>query len=329
MSSEKRLIELKEDDIMLKTEKNAKKNEWKDIGEKRHHNCPLTILQEKQLLKDYFKSSLGAIQIGKKYGLGSQALYLILRAYNLDGKKQSGSPPKYHVNKDFFKKIDTKEKAYILGLLYADGNVHGKGITLCLQERDRHILKSISKILDFNGKLHFLPKRKKHHQNQYRLFLYNQDIANDLIKLGCVPAKSLILKFPTPKQVSNKFIRHFIRGYFDGDGCIYVNFKNFYKRTRYNTSLKATISMVSTFSFLRKLKKVCKNKLGINFSLTRKIKTDKRYPNNKITSEIVLTRRESVVKFCEWIYKDSDLFLARKHKKYKDFVKELEIQSKR
>lgn len=47
-------------------------------------------------------------------------------------------------------------------------------------------------------------------------------LCNDLIRLGCTPRKSLTLKFP---KLSNKLIRHFIRGYFDGDGtaCIHKN----------------------------------------------------------------------------------------------------------
>jgi len=41
---------------------------------------------------------------------------------------------------------------------------------------------------------------------------------DDLIALGCIPRKSLLLKFPTSNQVPEHLIRHFIRGYFDGDG---------------------------------------------------------------------------------------------------------------
>lgn len=39
----------------------------------------------------------------------------------------------------------------------------------------------------------------------------------DLISHGCIPQKSLILKFP---EISKELIPHFIRGYFDGDGSV-------------------------------------------------------------------------------------------------------------
>lgn len=45
----------------------------------------------------------------------------------------------------------------------------------------------------------------------------------DLSKHGCVPNKSLILKFPT--TLPNELVNDFIRGYFDGDGSVYINNK--------------------------------------------------------------------------------------------------------
>jgi len=45
-----------------------------------------------------------------------------------------------------------------------------------------------------------------------------------LIKLGCVPKKSLILTFPTEEQVPQEFIYDFIRGYIDGDGYIQYDY---------------------------------------------------------------------------------------------------------
>lgn len=47
-------------------------------------------------------------------------------------------------------------------------------------------------------------------------------MCNDLISHGCVPNKSLILK---PPKIDNELINHFIRGYFDGDGCVSFNSK--------------------------------------------------------------------------------------------------------
>lgn len=60
----------------------------------------------------------------------------------------------------------------------------------------------------------------REHQQAYRFSIYSTELAADLIKLGCFQNKSLILEFPTEKQVPRELIHHFMRGYFDGDGCI-------------------------------------------------------------------------------------------------------------
>lgn len=57
-------------------------------------------------------------------------------------------------------------------------------------------------------------------QQAYRISIYSKELSDDLTKLGCFQNKSLKLKFPTSKQVPDKLIHHFMRGYFDGDGCI-------------------------------------------------------------------------------------------------------------
>ena len=114
-----------------------------------------------------------------------------------------------------FETIDTEEKAYWLGFLYADGSVGSKEhkIELGLAEQD---LKQIEKFRDFigiNNKISYRPTTKS-----YRYSFRSEFCKEDLIKQGCMPKKSLILKFPTEDQVPQNLIRHFIRGYFDGDG---------------------------------------------------------------------------------------------------------------
>ncbi len=135
---------------------------------------------------------------------------------------------KYSHNENYFSKIDTEAKAYFLGLLYADGNVRYQKknnswtLTLNLQARDKHILNTFLQELNGNQILYMRLPKKSTHQLQYSLTICSKKICNDLIKLGCVPCKSLILKWPTLKQVPKKFIRHFIRGYFDGDGYVSI-----------------------------------------------------------------------------------------------------------
>lgn len=134
---------------------------------------------------------------------------------------------KYHVNQDYFQEIDNEWKAYWLGFLYADGYV----ISETQHKKEKHCLcvglqisdrKHIQKLLD---SLQSDTNIRDYHTNYKDCFaskavICNKKICSDLMLHGCVPRKSFILKFPA---LRNDLIRHFIRGYFDGDGCISIN----------------------------------------------------------------------------------------------------------
>lgn len=135
---------------------------------------------------------------------------------------------KYELNETYFDCIDTENKAYILGLLYADGNV-GKEtniIQISLQESDKSILEKMQKEIGSTHPLKMIPYNSKNPnwKNQFCLSISNKYMHDSLVKQGLVPNKSLILKYPN--FLENNLQRHFIRGYMDGDGSISQNPKD-------------------------------------------------------------------------------------------------------
>jgi len=81
-------------------------------------------------------------------------------------------------------------------------------------------------------------------------------MVNDLERLGCISNKSLILKFPTIDQVSEEFIPHFLRGYFDGDGTVFMS-----ANTNGVTDVKyqrINVGICGTFEFLDKVRDIFK-----------------------------------------------------------------------
>ena len=127
------------------------------------------------------------------------------------GNRNSGKQ-KYEINKDFFK-IWSSDMAYILGFSCADGNVHER--TLAWELTDKHIsnlklLKSFNKAMRSN---YPIKKRK----NSYRLRVSNSYLIEDIKKLGIIPNKKKILKFP---HVPKRYLSHFLRGFLDGDGWV-------------------------------------------------------------------------------------------------------------
>ena len=119
-----------------------------------------------------------------------------------------------------FDNIDTEEKAYWLGFLYADGNVGLKNnvITLTLAEKDREHIQKFNAFLKNGGKIY---SKKCGKYKSCSLSVCNKYFRERLISLGCIPQKSLVLQFPNLSifQDSN-LVYDFIRGYVDGDGCL-------------------------------------------------------------------------------------------------------------
>src|SRR3989344_1091934 len=130
------------------------------------------------------------------------------------------------LNQNFFKTW-TPEMAYVLGFFAADGCMftHSSGgkyieLTSC----DRSILEKIRRLLNSDHKISSR-KRSKDWSESYRIQIGSKEIWNDLLRLGMVSAKSLVLKFP---EVPRTYLKDFVRGYFDGDGCVYFR-KNWAK----------------------------------------------------------------------------------------------------
>jgi hypothetical protein len=130
---------------------------------------------------------------------------------------------KQYVNEGFFSDW-SPEMAYVLGIIYTDGNLYtirmkhaaGKSIKLIrsinVSQKDSEILRKILMLMNSNVKI--LQKR----DGIYYFHIYSTKIYEDLISLGLSPAKSRIVKFP---EVPPEYVKHFIRGCWDGDGSVF------------------------------------------------------------------------------------------------------------
>lgn len=123
---------------------------------------------------------------------------------------------KYFINKNFFKTWSS-DMAYILGFWWADGNITTrKYIFTISQHKDRKYI--LSQMLVKMGSNH--PVRKTKNSNCYRFEICSFDFVSDIMHLGGEENKSLKCKFP---KVPKIFLPDFIRGLWDGDGCISYN----------------------------------------------------------------------------------------------------------
>jgi hypothetical protein len=132
---------------------------------------------------------------------------------------------KYPIDEEFFNEIDSEEKAYFLGMLYADGTNSTKKteVSLRLQEEDYKLLSKLNNLLQSTKPL--LPiVRDKKRKILYRMIINSKKISYKLNELGVVPNKTFKLIYPI--WLNKNLHNHFIRGYFDGDGCVTFNKAN-------------------------------------------------------------------------------------------------------
>lgn len=207
-------------------------------------------------------------------------------------------PNKKYVNENIFENIDTEEKAYWLGFMFADGCINRTSdrIELSLKEEDYDHIKKFKNFLESE---HSIGKKSKTIKDKtyisYRLGITNKKLKQDLISHGCVPNKTKILKFPKLKK---EFIKHFIRGYLDGDGCITSHI-----------SSKVSLEILGTKEFLIEILKY------YNVSTNKYIYGFKHSDINRL----VLTGKKAF-NIIEDLYKDSNIYLDRKFNLYNKFA---------
>jgi intein/homing endonuclease len=271
----------------------------------------------REIIDIYLKGQLSIKKISELYRCNRDTVSAILKRNNITKFKRGHYIRKHTLNERYFDVIDTENKAYFLGLLYADGCNHTNGkkkISIALQEQDKEILSKFSKELYGDEFLYFRNGRNGG-KNQFVLYINSAHISDKLAELGCIARKSLILKFPE-WLIDPELQKHFMRGYFDGDGSL-----GSYKR-KDKTSLDYSFAITSTADFCNKAAKIIKNKTKVNV-LTRIL--DKKC--NSITSCTYVRGRYQISRVLDWLYKDATVYLDRKYARYLN-IKNLELCNK-
>lgn len=238
-------------------------------------------------------------------------------------------------NENYFDIIDTPQKAYFLGLMYADGAIwhidkigkygnilHEYYMSINLQEEDRPILELFRKELQWTHELWFISRSSKNENwlDQYKINLSGTKIHHDLEKHGCVEKKSLILQFPT--TVPEEFMSHFIRGYFDGDGCIWCGKRKFMKfksRPKGRIIQNVKFHFTGCIDFISKLENYLNEKIGL--SIVKINRTHSRPEQSDRVCMLEYSGRKNIKKFYDYIYKDcEEFYIPRKKEKFEEII---------
>ncbi len=210
---------------------------------------------------------------------------------------------KYKVNEDFFKKW-SYEMAYVLGFIFADGSLEDvayiRGQYLRFHNTDYEIINKIKHTLGSEHKIVCLPSFKNR-KMRFMLRIGSHKIFGDLSKFNLYPNKSLDLDLP---PIPKKYFGSFLRGYFDGDGCIYVEKPKRILKVIFTSGCKR---------FLVELSAAISQNVRINLH---------KVVDNRRSYQLRYSQRDGL-KILKYIYKNIEnrLYLIKKYNIYQEFCK--------
>jgi intein-encoded DNA endonuclease-like protein len=235
-------------------------------------------------------------KVAKYFNVSISPIQRILKRNNFELTNR-----RYDVNHNYFEVIDTEEKAYWLGFLFADGYIRerksGNSLEMKLSVKDKeHLIlfkNSISsnhKIVDGINKVNY--KGGISRSKMSCLAIYSFKLVQSIKKQGVHSRKTFTIKKP---NINPELMNHFVRGFFDGDGSFTFNIKG----------KNATNFACASEDFRNYLISELLNN-GIVIKYYGGIKL---YIQNKIDNN----------KFYNYIYKNANVYLKRKKDKYEEF----------
>lgn len=186
--------------------------------------------QIQDIIHKFTKESWTIQQLKKHYITHSREITKILQDAGIDTSYYICRQVNRNVYNDFFEVIDTEEKAYILGLLMADGCVMvGKGnkLNLSLELIDLDVIQKVQKALNSDSKVTVSNRNRAYIKNErttYTISIFSDKLCRDLGKYGIVPNKTVNTDWLTT-DIPSHLRRHYLRGLIDGDGHISIDSK--------------------------------------------------------------------------------------------------------
>jgi|LakMenEpi03Aug12_release.lakeMendotaPanAssembly.Ray.scaffolds.fasta_scaffold318108_2 intein-encoded DNA endonuclease-like protein len=242
-------------------------------------------------------------KVAESFGVSLRPIKRILKKNNLELTNR-----RFNVNHSYFRVIDSEEKAYWLGFLFADGcirkNKTGSQVVLKLSTKDENHLINFKNGLESEHNISYHRSKTKTKKgedsfsNNCVIRINSNEMVTDLIRQGCSPRKTFTIDKP---NIDEKYYKHFIRGFYDGDG-------NFF----YNEDTKVSVVTI-----------VCASKNFRNFiiEIMSKIPNIGNIHEDNSKYTIKITNIIGIIEFLSYIYDDSKIELTRKKEYYEKYRK--------
>lgn len=303
---EENILSDEELEIKYNRQYNSLKGKAKDLKINRITNIDKLTYEDIQQIINLYNNNQSSSKIKKIYNISEGSILKILRDNNIKIRDWSHCKRRYKINENYFNNIDIPEKAYWLGLLYADGcnNEKRNYVALTLKEEDKYILEQLKNDLKSEQPIINI-YNKKFHKYYCNLTIKNENISSKLKNKGIIQNKTFISNFP--EWLDENLLPDFIRGLFDGDGCISISHKYSY--------LYFTVHLINgNYNFMKVLENILYTKCDM---------TNKNIYAHSNIFRINYSKMKDVYKFYKFIYYNSKdaHYLKRKRERFELFLK--------
>lgn len=259
------------------------------------------------VIHNYKDLKMGRNAAGKDYGLSEKMVKRLLEENGIEVRhrntRPNGGNRKYNVNDDYFD-TQSSNMAYILGFWAADGNVSSNEnrLDLELASVDLEILEKMKEELQSERPIKIYQCANGYTKN--KLYFWSSKIKRVFKEYGIVPNKTYSKDFTAPYKLDKKYWIDYIRGFFDGDGCV--------KKTGYSISFE--LNSVN-YKFLEDIS----NYLKEYYNIETKITTAGMKGRN-IELYRLYCYSENAKKIYNILYTPNSLYLERKYKKWQELL---------
>ena len=259
-----------------------------------------------------YQGDMSSIKIGCQFGISGTHVRRLLEQAGVPRRSPREAHLRYRCNEDYFADIESQEQAYWLGLLGADGSIEdtkagsSPSLILGLKEGDKEHIQKFAQAIEATHPIHTYYKNRTALRRDgsciqsgglARLQISSPKLCADLISWGVRPRKDATLRFP--QNLPAQLLRHYVRGFTDGDGGLYFQAGESY-----------TVSTYRVFNnrpFLLGLQSYLMQAIGL--SRTKLAEPPSKSPEY---GSLVYNGRFQVPKIIRYLCEDATIFLARK-----------------
>lgn len=168
----------------------------------------------KQEIVKAFQEGMECVDIPHFLDVSARSIGRVLAEQGINTKRRN----RYSLNETYFDNIDSQTKAYIIGLMAADGCVTSTNYVV-YESVERSLVELVKEELSYTGNIRII-SFSQGYDPHYRINFSSKQIAAAPNRYAIVVGRTESGDYYFPE---NEYFGSYLLGYFDGDGCAYVN----------------------------------------------------------------------------------------------------------